>query len=156
MSEFEELKRVAESATPGGWAVAEQKYPHRYMGHHIERMIVTAYDDGQLKSPYPIVTMATGIGIGDKLINFCHISEEDSAFIAVANPETILALIARIAELQVKADRYDYLARKTCVASGYFSFINLPEAPENWRDLQSSESLEIAIDAAIDAARGGV
>ena len=96
MIEFDELKRLADAATPGGWAVVEQKYPHRYMGHHIERMIVTAYDDGQLKSPYPIVATATGVGIGDKPIYFCHISEENAAYIAAANPATILALIARV------------------------------------------------------------
>lgn len=105
MGEFDELKRLADAATPGGWAVVEQKYPHRYMGHHIERMIVTAYDDGQLKSPYPIVATATGVGIGDKPIYFCHISEENAAYIAAANPATILALIARLEAAEAELDR---------------------------------------------------
>jgi len=114
VGEFDELKRLADAATPGGWAVVEQKYPHRYMRRHIERMIVTAYDDGQLKSPYPIVATATGVGIGDKPIYFCHISEENAEYIAAANPAAILALLAHIDSLaeQLAAEKAEHLKER--------------------------------------------
>lgn len=68
----------------------------------------------------------------------------------------VIALREMVAELQVKADRYDFLARKVCITDSVFYFLNTPYAPENWHELKPIESLDIAIDAAIDAARGGV
>ena len=108
------LKAKAEKATKGAWAIAEKKYPHKYNGHHVERMIVTAYDDAQLKSPYPIVCVATGVGEGEKPVNFCHIAEVNANYIATANPATILALLAHIDSLaeQLAAEKAGHLKER--------------------------------------------
>lgn len=79
--------------TRGPWQVIERRLPHYLGSEHKARMIFTAWDDPQLKGPYPVV--CTSIGIpehkGDPAIHFCGISEADARLIA-QSPRLLTAL----------------------------------------------------------------
>ena len=97
------LERVIEldsHAVRGPWKVFENTIPS-YLGDHIERTIYTEWDHPQLRGPYPVVCISTGIGPeqGAAPVQFVHISAESAALIiALRNlvtahgPELLAAL----------------------------------------------------------------
>jgi hypothetical protein len=95
--DLDKLEALAREAMPGPWEVQIDERPHYRGGVHHERRIATAWEHGQLKGKYPVVT--TSVGIGKEADGPPHymvgMREEDANFIAAANPETILNLIAQ-------------------------------------------------------------
>ena len=87
MDDLERLKELAGKATPGPWICRQQIY-----GFHMYTYIICG--DNEHASPY----YATD----------CHTDEPEAilqdgscaAYIAAANPETVLKLIARVRELE--------------------------------------------------------
>ncbi|BBH11790.1 hypothetical protein [Chromobacterium haemolyticum] len=82
-----ELASLARAATPGPWKTGKR------------RQVVGPYD------------VCVDTDIGPKVLlsgnsNFIADGERDAAFAAAANPATVLALTARIAELEQDAARY--------------------------------------------------
>ena len=101
MSDHSELKRLAESATSGDWQVIETELPCRLGLPHIERRIFTAKDHPQLKAPYPVVNGSVALGTDETPVHhMVSIRAEDAAFIAAANPDAVLALIAEVEVLR--------------------------------------------------------
>lgn len=95
MSDYSELKKLAEAATPGDWQVIETELPCRLGLSHIERRIFTAKDHPQLKAPYPVVSGSVALGTDETPVHhMVSIRSEDAAFIAAANPAAVLAMIA--------------------------------------------------------------
>jgi hypothetical protein len=94
--QLDKLEALACEAMPGPWEVQIDERPHHRGGVHHERRIATSWEHGQLKAKYPVVT--TSIGIGKEKDGPPHymvgMREEDANFIAAANPEIVLALIA--------------------------------------------------------------
>lgn len=62
----DELEWLMAEATRAPWQALVREYPHYLDSHpcgkHKEWTIHTAYDDPQLKGPYPIITMCVGLG----------------------------------------------------------------------------------------------
>lgn len=101
MSNHSELKKLAEAATPGDWQVIETDLPCRLGRPHIERRIFTAKDHPQLKAPYPVVNGSVALGTDETPVHhMVSIRAEDAAFIAAANPDSVLALIAEVERSQ--------------------------------------------------------
>jgi hypothetical protein len=90
------LEDLALGATPGPWRTALTLHDHHIGGTpHEERRIFTEWDHPQLRGPLGVVNMSRGIPLvkGDSMIQFVSISEADAAYIAEANPITMLSLI---------------------------------------------------------------
>jgi Ead/Ea22-like protein len=82
-----ELRKLAEAATPGPWQVINGHYP----GFR------------EIEGPsfrVSIVMSATNLTFSDGTQR-----ETDAAFIAAANPQTILELLDKIDQLQAEIDR---------------------------------------------------
>ena len=95
MSDYTELKRLAEAATQGEWQVIETELPCRIGRPHVERRIFTAKDHPQLKAPYPVVNGSVALGTDETPVHhMVSMTAEDAAYIAAANPAAVLALIA--------------------------------------------------------------
>lgn len=95
MTEYTELKRLAEAATQGGWQVIETELPCRIGRPHVERRIFTAKDHPQLKAPYPVVNGSIALVTDETPVHhMVSMTAEDAAYIAAANPSAVLALIA--------------------------------------------------------------
>jgi len=88
MSEFDELKKLAEAATPGLWVINDE--------HSI--------DEGG-----PHLMTADGYAIADFWGNDSSLglkkNEQNATYIASASPETILALIARLEAAESELER---------------------------------------------------
>lgn len=95
MSDYSELKAKAKAATQGVWQVIESKLPCRIGRPHVERRIFTAKDHPQLKAPYPVINGSVALGTDETPVHhMVSMTAADAAYIAAANPATILALIA--------------------------------------------------------------
>ena len=95
MTDYTELKRLAEAATQGEWQVIETELPCRIVRPHVERRIFTAKDHPQLKAPYPVVNGSVALGTDETPVHhMVSMIAEDAAFIAAANPTAVMALIA--------------------------------------------------------------
>lgn len=95
MSDYSELKAKAKAATQGEWQVIESKLPCRIGRPHVERRIFTAKDHPQLKAPYPVINGSVALGTDETPVHhMVSMTAADAAYIAAANPATILALIA--------------------------------------------------------------
>lgn len=87
--EMQELKRLAQEATPGPWRVAGTDEKPCPVVSSMDRMGYQIHSTLHVKSSDPDV--------------WEHMHEtycRDAAFIAAANPQAVLALIARIEELE--------------------------------------------------------
>lgn len=116
MKDYGELKMLAEAATPGDWQVIETELPCRLGRPHIERRIFTAKDHPQLKAPYPVVNGSVALGTDETPVHhMVSIRAEDAAFIAAANPDSVLALIAEVEDL--RKGRTDWQAE--CLKRGF-------------------------------------
>jgi hypothetical protein len=105
MSDHSKLKQLAEAATQGGWQVIETELPCRLGQPHVERRIFTAKDHPQLKAPYPVVNGSVALGTDEAPVHhMVSMTAEDAAFIAAANPEAVLALIAENEALRQDRD----------------------------------------------------
>ena len=67
--------------------------------------------------------------------------------------ERIAQLEAENQVLRADAERYRFMRVKACIISGVFHILNMPNAGDEWR--QKYDAAE-QLDAAIDAAKGGV
>lgn len=95
MTDYAELKRLAEAATQGSWQVIETELPCRLGRPHVERRIFTTKDHPQLKAPYPVVNGSVALGTDETPVHhMVSMTAKDAAFIASANPVAVLALIA--------------------------------------------------------------
>lgn len=87
--EMQELKRLAESATPGPWRVAGTKEKPCPVVSTVDRTGYQIHSMLHVKSSEPDV--------------WEHMEDaycRDAAYIAAANPSVVLSLIARIEELE--------------------------------------------------------
>ena len=95
MTDYTELKRLAEAATQGEWQVIETELPCRIGRPHVERRIFTAKNHPQLKAPYPVVNGSVALGTDETLVHhMVSMTAEDAAYIAAANPAAVKSLIA--------------------------------------------------------------
>jgi hypothetical protein len=78
--------------TPGPWQVITEIIPH-YLGDHTSRRIFTGWDHPQMQGPLPVAGVSIGVGKekGGPAVQFCYISEADSALMAAA-PDLLEAL----------------------------------------------------------------
>ena len=88
MSKWDELKRLADVATPGPWMVEVSHYPES------GDMVVTTDPNG-----WELLEMRED----------CPDHEANASFIAAANPQAILALIAENEALRKDAERYRWI-----------------------------------------------
>lgn len=89
MIDTKELRRVAEAATPGPWRMVPDERTYRDLnGHPTGNEYIAGYD---------VHSDAREI-IGCEGINPAQ--ETDAAFIAAANPATVLALLDRVERLE--------------------------------------------------------
>lgn len=97
-----EIKAAAEAATPGPWKTVTDEHPHCRGGKHRERRIFTAWEHPQLRDFAPVVNGSVGIPAekGGKPIHMVSIEANNADHIAAANPATVLAMAARIEELE--------------------------------------------------------
>ena len=94
---IEELKRLAEAATPGPW-IAEVSWQSTFLeGKHDGKWAIRKSNTSFGFAPLAYVKGDKRITGGDGALN--------AQFIAAANPATILALIAERDELAAKLDR---------------------------------------------------
>lgn len=108
--DLEDLKRKAEAATPGPWQVVETRLPYHLLrpggdllGEHVQRRIFTEHTHPQSKDAIGVVNYASGVSRpNEPPHHYVFIRQEDAAHIAAANPATMLALIARIRELEAR------------------------------------------------------
>lgn len=92
MTDYAELRKLAEAATPGPYEVRPQK-------GYTEDDIVTLHDDFQ--GPHFSSHICTvSHAAGHKVQKFVH----DSAFIAKCDPQTILSLLDEIERLRKERD----------------------------------------------------
>ena len=105
MSDYSELKRVAEAATPGPW------YQHggimQVLSHDCETVCETFEDDGECP---------------------------DAQFIAAANPAAVLALIAENEQLAKTADCWDRLNVQNKALSDSFR-AERDQAEQDYKDV---------------------
>lgn len=85
--DLEELKRLAEAATPGPWESVAR---------------TNAFWD--IEAPEQP-------GYAEKMIASVSRDEDNSAFIAAVNPQVVLALIRELEEARRGADRYEFVRR---------------------------------------------
>ncbi|MEG8231008.1 hypothetical protein [Pseudomonas orientalis] len=110
MSDFTELKRLADAATQGEWQVIETELPCRIGRPHVERRIFTVKDHAQLKASYPVVNGSVALGTDETPVHhMVSMTASDAAFIAAANPCVILALIAENKALRKDAELFRWL-----------------------------------------------
>ncbi len=97
MTDYNELKKLAEAATPGEWKL-----------HHVvaQPYITTLTDGSHYDKDYFAVTAQDendengGCICDNGQYYACTVAEKNIRFIAAANPATVLQMIARIAELE--------------------------------------------------------
>ena len=82
------LKALAEAATPGPWEVVDIEHDNRT----IEPYVVFSWDSEERRWSEEDSTLLT---------------RANAAFIAAANPSTVLALIARIEELAMQIETHN-------------------------------------------------
>lgn len=78
------MSEQSKEQTPTPWKVYEHNLPYMLGDKprfHTERTIGTEADHPQLKAPYPVVTIATGLGMkGGEIQKFVSLSEADAHF----------------------------------------------------------------------------
>lgn len=89
------LRDIAKAATHGPWKIHLTEHPHHRGGSHKELTIDTAWDHGQLKAPYPVVTTSVGLGRepGGPGIHMVAMRAEDANHIASFNPAVTQKLL---------------------------------------------------------------
>jgi hypothetical protein len=111
--EIKALLEGTEGVTPGPWEIGEKKHDYAFTdyekkhrtGQHVERWIITGWEDGQLKGKFSVVGGSVGIGIdGGQPVHMVQIRPNDAAHIARCDPSTIAELCTRLlsAEARVK------------------------------------------------------
>lgn len=107
LKRLEEMLAGLEGVTPGPWQVIEQKHewslPARAMmghdipaqaGEHLERRIFTTWEDGQLKSPFPVVNSSIGIGkVGEPSVQMVWMDPAVADHIARCDPDTMRSIL---------------------------------------------------------------
>lgn len=136
-----ELEELAIKATPGPW-------------QHVEG---DDNPDASWAMQFPVVTSEAQEIIGTEgFYSDKQIDEANAAFVAAANPATILALLAERAELKRDAERLNYMIHEQCVIES----MNGASAPVvhrlYWRHLGEGQtewypSEREAIDAAMQS-----
>ncbi len=93
--DYTELKAKAEAATPGPWTVHTEE---------VDSPIIAAMELSKLVHGSvftPVLPMVVGNnGLATAITGCGPTSSDNAAFIAAASPDVVLALIARIAELE--------------------------------------------------------
>lgn len=97
-----EIKAAAEVATTGPWQIVTDEHPHCRGGKHIERRIFTDWKHPQIGDFAPVVNGSIGIPAekDGQPIRMVSIDQTNATHIATANPATVLAMAARIEELE--------------------------------------------------------
>lgn len=109
-TDLAELRRLAEDAhTSGGWEAhfIERPYPAKSVpgfadfpaGAFKEWRVRTSWIHGQAKDKVSVVGLASGVG-GPSV----WLAEQDAAFIAAANPATVLSLLDALAAAEARAE----------------------------------------------------
>lgn len=112
MTDYAELKKLAEAATPGPWVTREHLlHDHDRWGQLMEIYTLERREEClPFESKSPDVYGPDEEIVGDEPIiqvitnppkDRC---KADAAFIAAANPQVVLSLIARIRELEAQTD----------------------------------------------------
>lgn len=86
MIDLDELRKLAEAATPGPWSADHNGNPRNYEDWYGATLLSAPYSQGQ-------ANLARNLGSIDE-------SAADAEFIAAANPATVLALIERVRETE--------------------------------------------------------
>lgn len=117
MTDYSELKMLAEKATPGPWWVDSHG------------MTMMSMPDLQVVFAHP----AEGTAVrNEQTGNISHWRNDwDASFIATANPATVLALIAENEMLRKNADRYLHI-KAAWHDGGLLERLESNVLPEDW------------------------
>lgn len=140
MIDIDEIETLARLATPGPWAIDSDSV-NKY-----DRLYVAKGSTGDLQGR-----------VLEVFANCLVTSDEEryvnAAFIAAANPATILALIAEVRALRADAERYRWLRQQpndtTAPRIDVVQWQEMDESANEGHGLRLDE-----LDATIDAARG--
>ena len=94
--DLDQLQKLADAATPGPWTVSAENPPINHQPHYPDNGAIWVYADEDCDI-HPIADCSCN--------HTCRMFEQEynAAFIAAANPTTILALIARIRDLELRS-----------------------------------------------------
>lgn len=100
--DLDALESLAKSATAGPWVVRTAEYTIATLVQtkHIAREIATEAIHPESQDHAPIVATVHRIAVEEWARYGVHMSAEDAAYIAAANPAVILALIERLREAE--------------------------------------------------------
>ena len=129
MSDYSDLKRLAEAATPGPWYARDYG---NYDGSSSHWFIDT-------QSPCDIVDDQDG-GFSPNHWDDAR-GELDMKFIAGASPNVVLALIAENESLRADAERYRWLRSRGILLEGH-DFISFDEIADYRIDVEINRSPE--------------
>lgn len=141
--DLQQLKALAMAATPGPWYVQ--------FGDDIRHQCMTAIsavnkrdgNDGLFEDDQPLIAVTFHQSYPAVNIEGDDCGDKDSAYIAAASPNVVLALIARIESLAADAERYQYLRKGD-------EGIEFRDGDGMWRcDCPRGDTLDKIIDAAI-------
>jgi hypothetical protein len=105
-----EIIKGCEGVTPGPWQVVVTTHPWSLeereilgetipakTGEHTELRVFTTWEDGQLKSPYPVVNSSVGIGLATgKPVHMVAMEEPVAAHIARLDPQTVYSILTEL------------------------------------------------------------
>lgn len=118
--EMQQLKALAEAATPGPWECDEALTPWRIASGEVVggdgtgvSVVFTGYDWHVKVGEEPDTGSAIYESIGEPATIVEGARNADATFMAAANPKAVLALIAKVESLAADAERYRWLREPT-------------------------------------------